>query len=220
MMRSCRLFVAGVAVLLLAAAVSAQFMGRGPSMRGVWSPVVGSGSAYLMESKKDKTEVEYAIVGTEMFQGKPGHWLEMTMKGKEGEMVSKILMVVDGQNLQFARMVMQVPGEEPMEMPMNMSMGMMGGGERQPQHTDIRLDAVKVGTETVTTPGGTFTCEHYRTKDGADVWFTEKVVPYGLVKMTSKDSNMTLIRVISNAKTKIRGTPRKFDPAGMMRERP
>jgi uncharacterized protein YqjF (DUF2071 family) len=94
----------------------------------------------------------------------------------------------------------------------------MMGPQQRPQKSDVREEAERVGMESVTTPAGTFNCEHWRSKDKAsDYWFTEKVSPWGLVKLTSKDETMTLLRVISGAKTKIRGTPKKFDPAEMMR---
>lgn len=207
-------------VVLVAGTVAAQFGQREmPSARGVWNPVVGSGAAYQIESKREgKSEMEFAIVGTETVAGKAGHWMEMAFKGKEGLMVMKSLNVMDANSIQVKRMIMQPPGEEPMEFPMNMA---MMGGQRGNQSADIRNDAVLVGTETITTPAGTFECQHYRQKDGsADVWVSEKVPPYGMVKMVSKDTTMTLTRVITGAKSRITGTPKKFDPMEMMRRQP
>jgi hypothetical protein len=206
-------------VVLLAGTAAAQF-GRMemPSARGVWNPVVGSGAAYTMESKREgKGEMEFAIVGTEMVAGKTGHWMEMVFKGREGVMIMKSLYTLDANSMQVKRMIMQAPGEEPMEFPMNMAMM----GNRAPQSADIRNDAELVGTETITTPAGTFECQHYRAKDkSSDVWISEKVPPYGMVKMVSKDTTMTLARVITGAKSRITGTPRKFDPMEMMRRQP
>jgi hypothetical protein len=84
--------------------------------------------------------------------------------------------------------------------------------------TDVRDSAEKVGTESVTTPAGTFNCDHYRAKDGSwDAWISTQVMPWGVVKSTSKDVNMTLTRVITNATDHITGTPQVMDPAQMMR---
>lgn len=96
---------------------------------------------------------------------------------------------------------------------------MMQQRQRAPeQHADIREQAEDVGSESITVPAGTFTCEHYRMKDGsADVWVSEKVAPWGVVKMTGRDGTMTLTKVLTNAKTHITGTPQKFDPMEMMR---
>jgi hypothetical protein len=192
---------------------------RGPSVRGVWAPVVGSGAVYQMENKREgKREMEMTIVGAETFEGKPGHWFEMAFKDpNEGQMVVRQLIAQTGKQMQILRMVFQQGSDEPMEMSMEM-MGMMGGQQQRPQKSDIRDEAERVGVESVTVPGGTFECEHWRSKDKtSDFWISDKVAPYGLVKMISKDETMTLLRVITNAKTKIRGTPKKFDPAEMMR---
>jgi hypothetical protein len=197
-----------------------------PSVRGLWKPVVGSGAAYLIDSKREgKQEIEYAVVGADTADGKPGHWLEISIPAKSRSakdpevvdlMVVRQLMVQDGKQTRMLRMVVQNGNEDPMEMPMEM-MGMMGQ-RQEPQKADAREDAERVGTETITTPAGTFECEHWRVKDqSSDVWFSDKAGPYGLVKMASRDSNMTLIRVFNNAKTKIRGTPKKFDPSGLPR---
>jgi hypothetical protein len=83
--------------------------------------------------------------------------------------------------------------------------------------SDSRKQMVLVGTETVTTPAGTFSCEHWRKKDGSkDVWISENAGPWGLVKMVGKDS-MTVQRVFTDAKTHITDPPVKFDPMEMMR---
>lgn len=205
---------------LLAVTTNAQFPGMQgpPTMRGVWSPVVGSGAAYQVVDKKgEKSDMEIAVVGTEMVAGQSGHWMEMTMQSREGQMVMKNLVVLKGKDTAFLKMIMQAPGQEPMEFSMEM-MGMMNrGAQRQAQKSDVREGAVRVGTETITVPAGTFSCEHYKTSEGDDIWISEKVAPWGMVKVTGKDSSMTLMRTITGATTKIKGTPRKFDMGEMMR---
>lgn len=212
-------------VMCVAAPAAAQMgpMGGGPpapAMRGVWQPVVGAGAAYAMESKGRKSEMEFAVVGTEQAMGKPGHWLEMTFKDpRQGEMVIKSLIVLDEKNTRVVRMVMYSPEMGAMEFPVEM-MGRMG--QSAVQDADVRGSAELVGSESVDTPAGTFSCQHYRGKDRDgnvyDVWVAEKVAPYGLVKMTSKDSSMLLTRVISGARTRVTGTPRSM--RDMMRQPP
>lgn len=209
-----RVLAAFVLVLCLAAGASAQFgVQRPPQFRGVWSPVVGSGGAYVSENKEGKTEMEIAIVGTESAEGKTGHWMEMTVKDKsEGQVVTKFLMVLDAKDVVIKRMIIQAGDQPPMEMPV----GMVGARGKSNESADFRDQAELVGTETITTPAGTFTCQHYRAKDkSADLWVAEKVGPWGLVKMTSRDGSTTLVRVITNAKSKIRGTPQKFEIPAM-----
>jgi hypothetical protein len=96
----------------------------------------------------------------------------------------------------------------PMEMPTNM---MKSGAQKQA--ADIRDRAEDVGSESITTPAGTFTAEHYKMKDGSgDAWVAPKAGPYGLVKFQGKDTSMVLTKVITDAKDKITGTPVPFNP--------
>lgn len=208
------------AFLALTLQTSAQFPGMQgpPSMRGVWSPVVGSGGAYsVVDRKGEKTDMEIAVVGTETYQGATGHWLEFAIQSKKGPMIMKQFLAVRNKEVPILRMIFQQPGDEPIEMSMEM-MGMMNrGAQREAQKSDFRETATKVGSETITVPAGTFVCDHYRTTDGDEFWISDKVSPWGLVKTTGKDHSMTLTRVITNARTKITGTPRKFDMGEMMR---
>ncbi len=209
-------------LLLIVLNAAAQMpMGDAPRFRGVWKPVVGSGAAYQVESKGEpKRTVEIAVVGSETAQGKSGHWLEMVFQDPEqGEVVMKNLILPEGGNTKVARMIFQTREMGPVEFSSEM-MG-MGGRRQGPQDADIRDDATLLGSETITVPAGTFECQHYRAKDGgADVWISDKVAPWGMVKMTSRDTTMTLTRVLTGVKTRITGTPKKFDFSEMMREQP
>ncbi len=210
-----RASVAAIAVLALGFGVTASAqMGMGPrppQVRGVWNPVVGSGAVYDLGAK-NKGSMEIAIVGTESVEGKPGYWLETTTTDPESgsAVYVKQLMVLEGSNTRTVRMIMQVSGQPPMEMPV----GMMNRGQaQQSQAADIRGQSEAVGSESITTPGGTFTCQHYRMKDGSgESWIAENVGPWGLVKSTGKDANMLVIKVFTDAKTHITGTPVKFAP--------
>jgi hypothetical protein len=214
----------GLGTALLFAGIAAAQMGMGMGMRrpqGMWNPVVGAGAAYTIDSKDgNKTQMEMTVVGKEVVEGKEGYWFEMTMPSRrgEGDMVMKMLFVLEGEKMGTRRMIMQQPGMDPMEMPMQM----MQRRGSQEQAADFRKDAEDLGSESVTTPAGTFTCEHFRKKDANgtnDAWITKDVSPYGLVKFTGPDSSMILTKVISNAKDKITGTPKPFDPM-MMQRRP
>ena len=203
--------------MLIGAAASAQMgMRQSPMPNGVFNPMIGSGSQYEITSGDSrKTVVELAIVGKESVNGKDGYWLETTTSGTPmGDMVMKTLTVVDGSNMVISRTIMQMPGHPPMEMSTQMSR--MG---RQNQTADIRSQADDVGVESVTTPAGTFSCHHYRMKDGSgDTWVSDKVAPFGVVKHEGKGSTMVLTKVISDAKDKITGTPQPFDPMKMMQQ--
>jgi hypothetical protein len=203
----------------LAVSAGAQFGMNQPRFHGVWDPKVGSGGVYEVQGKRfPKAKMEIAVVGEEKFEGKPGFWLEIVMQTDRGEMISKMLMVREADRLEAKRTIMQAPDMGPMEYnPAAMPFGMQG--RQQPQKADLKQDAELVGTESVTVPAGTFTCQHYKMKDNSgEAWIAPNAGPYGLVKMTSPESSMVLLKTTSDAKTKIRGTPQKMED--MMRQRP
>lgn len=206
--------------LTIAAATASAQMGMGMRQRslpsGLFNPVVGSGAAYDVQTANgQKTSIEYAIVGKESVDGKDGFWMEWTTTaGAMGEMVMKVLIVPGGASAQ--KVIMQMAGRPPMEMPMQM--GHTGGGNATAP-SDIRNLAEDVGTESITTPAGTFSCEHYKMKDGSgDTWVSSKVGPFGVVKHEGKDSSMILTKVVTDAKDKIMGTPQPFNPMLMMQQ--
>jgi len=205
----------GVLTLMAAWPATSQMMGNVPNLRGVWNPVIGSGASYEVDGKAGKTEMEITVVGKEDVGGKPGFWVEMGMNPNgAGQMYVKNLMVLDGKNTSLSRMIMQMGNQPPMEMPA----AMMNRNQPASPTADLRDQAEHVGTEDVTTPAGTFSCEHYKTKDG-DAWLSTKVTPWGLVKSVGNGQTIVVDRLITDAKDHITGTPKPFDPAEMMRQR-
>jgi hypothetical protein len=214
-----------VAALVVVLPLAAQ-MGMGPripTLSGVWHPEVGAGAAYdrTVAATGDKSQMEITIVGKEDVAGKPAYWMEFAISNPKmmggAQMVMKQLMTVDDTGVTSTRVIMQPPGQDPMEM----EMGMSGHGTKQTTPANIADKAELVGTESVTVPAGTFSCQHFRMKDGSgDGWISDKVSPWSLVKYQGKDSTMLLTKVITDAKDRITGTPQKFDPTQMMRNRP
>jgi hypothetical protein len=203
-------YVFVLAAMLPGFAGAQMGMHAGPAMRGIFNPVVGSGGQYEMMSEKGtKTVMEIAVVGKESVDGKEGYWFEMTMANTAmGQMTSKTLTVLDGQDTVVSRMIVQMGNRPPMEMPTQMY---KTNAQKQP--ADIRDRAEDVGSESVTTPAGTFVTEHYKMKDGSgDAWVAPKAGPYGLVKFQGKDTSMVLTKVIADAKDQITGTPQPFNP--------
>ena len=221
MMRVAAKCAAVLAVLILAVPAGAQFGGpRMPGMNGIFNPVVGQGAEYQMQSHGEGSQtMGVAVVGKEDFQGQTGYWLEMTFQDpRGGAMVMKMLMVMEGPNPGPKRMIMLMNGQA-YEFPMNNPM--MAGQMAKSAPHDIRNDKswVRVGTETITVPAGTFSCEHYRAADGSsEGWFSDKISPWGLVKSVGKDNNMVLVRQVTDAKTKITGPVKPFDPMQMMQQ--
>ena len=203
-------------VLGLATVGWSQGMMRPPEMPGQFNPVVGSGGEYQITSNGRTVSWTYAVVGKEMVNGQDGYWLEMRTETPRGKMVMKQLMVYQPGKVQIERMIMQAPGRPPMEMPVAM-MSRMGGGVHPPAASDHGQGEL-VGTESVTVPAGTFTAEHFRsTTNGAtaDVWASTKVAPYALVKMTSADTTMVLVKVLDHETSQITGEPQKMNFPGM-----
>ena len=212
---SWRYTVTACVLALVASAASAQ-MGRfsQPHVPGFWNPVVGEGAEYEMQSAKgDKSNMQITIVGKDSVDGKDAYWYEMSFNRGNGQMVMKQLMVLSGPDTQISRMIVQMPGRPPMELPTQMM-----HQDRAPQAADVRTGGEDLGSETITVPAGTFTCQHYRSKSGGEVWVSQKVSPYGLVKSKSNDSSMELTKVITGARDQITGTPQPFNPQMMMQQ--
>jgi hypothetical protein len=208
------------AALALAMPLAAQMFGpRIPTLSGIWQPVVGNVADYEITKKDgEKSAMEITIIGKEDVDGKTGFWQEMAIAnpGTSQSMYAKSLVSVTDAGITTMRMVMQLPGLAPMEM--DSGKNPTGRGTNQAVAVNLAEKAEIAGTESITVPAGTFSCTHYRMKDGSgDAWVSDKVSPWGLVKSQSKDSSTVLVKVITDAKDHITGTPTKFDPMQMMR---
>jgi hypothetical protein len=217
-------FLAMLGVCAFAIPLAAQMMGMGqvPTLSGIFRPVVGSGAVYETTrlDRGTKSTLDFTVIGKEDLGGKTGYWIETAMTpDKGGEVIIKVLETVDGNTISYSKSVIQMPGQGPMEMDMT-TMNMGGRRPAQTNAADFRDKAALVGTESVTVPAGTFTCEHYRMKDGSgDGWISDKVSPWSLVKMQNSTQTIVLVKTITDAKDRITGTPTKFDPMQMMRDR-
>lgn len=171
--------------------------------KGGWHPKVGSGAVYQIEQRgQPPMSWEVAVVGQEA----GGYWVETHVAAPE-QMTTKALVAPGG----VQRVIVKSGGEPAMELPG------MSAGQGMPE-TGIEKAAKLIGKESVSTPAGTFSCDHYQTKDGsgtADVWVAENVSPYGLVKMTGPGTTMVLSRLITDTRTRITETPQKIELPGM-----
>ena len=219
-----KLMMIMLGLIAIALPVASQ-MGMGsqvPTLSGIWRPVVGSGSTYEITRDGKKSSMDFAVLSKEDMDGKTGYWVEMSMSDmrQNGDVLVKVLETVEGNTIIYSKWVMQMPGQQPMEMDANM-MNMAGRRANQTQAADFRDKAELVGSESVTVPAGTYSCEHYRMKDGSgEAWISDKVSPWGLVKMLDNQRTIALSKVTTDAKDRITGTPTKFDPMQMMRNRP
>ena len=119
------------ALLSVAGITWAQFGGRetmeqaAPPMWGEFKPTVGAGSEYQLTGKDRNTNFTMLVVGKETVDGAEGYWMEQRFEGggMPGEMVQKQLIVMQDGKPDIKRMIMQPPGQQPMEMPVGMMVG-------------------------------------------------------------------------------------------------
>lgn len=207
------------AISLAAASSSHAQMGmdmfKRPAITKVFRPVVGKGAVYLDTDKdgKDARTSEIAIVGKDSFEGKEGFWMQIYFVDSKGKAFVGKSLITPG-DFQFHRMIIQPPGQQAMEMPMKMNAA-------RKEHMEENLnDWHSVGTESVTVPAGTFSCEHWRNdKTHGDVWTSDKVTPFGMVKEISGNGNtQVLSKLLDNATDRITGPVKQFDMQQMMQE--
>jgi hypothetical protein len=210
--------VSAMAFALAAGSARSQMGMRNgpPGLTGLWHPTVGAGAMYEIQSEGRPTRpFDFAIIGKEKVQGNDAVWVEFTIGAEQiGNMVIKELVSFDAAKMEMTtfKAVMQLPGRPAMELPEEMMQA-----HKPFQFKDARADSVDLGSQSVTTPAGTFPCEHYRAKDGSsEYWVSEKVAPIGLIKSQEKGQTVTLVKLVTDAKDKISGTPQPFNPMLMM----
>jgi hypothetical protein len=206
------IFVISLVFAMAAAAGAQMAMRQTPLPRGIFRPVVGEGAVYETTNLSGpKNTIEFDVVGKDSVDGKDAYWLEFTIAGTQmGDVLSKILMVVDAGVTYNARTIVQMGNNPPMEMPAAMA-------SKAQTPVEIKDKADDLGIESVTVPAGTFSCEHYKMKDGTgEAWVSDKVTPFGLVKSQGKDSSMVLLKTVTGVTDKITGTPVPFNPMMFM----
>jgi hypothetical protein len=186
-----------------------------PSITKVFNPVLGKGAEYETTrsgSPNASRITQMFIVGKESVDGKDGYWMEIVTTGdKDKSFVGKTLFTRD--DFQFRRMIVQMPGQPAMEMPFNPN-----DARRQKVESSLE-EWHSVGTESITVPAGTFSCEHWKNdKNNSDVWTSDKVTPFGMVKEVGPNNTMVLTKVLTDMPDRITGPVQKFDPQMMMQQ--
>jgi len=210
--------LAGAAGLALASPALAQ-MGmeyfKKPAIADIFRPVVGGGAIYETEQDQKKTPMEMSVVATDTVDGKEAFWLEYGHPDQKTGLMTYAKMLVTKDDFQFHRVIFQQPGQaQPMEMAVNPAM------HQQSQAHDEMAKWHNAGTETITVPAGTFSCDHWTRDDGkGDVWTSAKISPMAMVKETTPGRSMVLVKVLTDAQDHITGTPMKMDMQQMMQQR-
>ena len=217
MKRRTLLLLATMLCTALVQSASAQFGFspiKRPNIANIFHPVVGQGAAYDTTDKDGKkSHMEMYVVDKEMVGTEQAYWMEVGHSADASGNLAYGKMLVTPTDFKFHKMVFVMPGQtQPMEMDI----------EPKQHQTEMEKEVEKwhsVGTETITVPAGTFSCEHWSNDEGkGDVWASPKVGPMGLVKSVENGRTMVLTKLITDAKTKITGTPVKFDPKMMMQQ--
>jgi hypothetical protein len=212
--------LAAAGCLCLAGAAAAQggmdFFKK-PNIADIFKPVVGYGAVYERQRTDQqgapKTTMEMSVVGKEMVDGKEAFWMEIAHGEKSGQMgYAKVLITKD--DFQFHKMVMQQPGKPAMELPFTPT-------EHTKTHMQEEIEKWHmVGTESVTVPAGTFSCQHWKKDQGVgDVWVSDKVSPMGMIKSVNSGDTMVLVKVLTGVTDHITGPVTTFDPQQMMQQR-
>jgi hypothetical protein len=203
-----------VAVQPLSAQMGMDMFKR-PAITKVFHPVVGKGAIYLDTDKDGKTSrtSEIAIVGKDSFEGKESFWMQIYSTDPQGKAFVGKSLISPG-DFQFHRMIIQPPGQQATEIPMKMN------AARKERVEENLTDWHSVGTETITVPAGTFSCEHWRNdKTHAEAWTSDKVTPFGMVKEISGNGNTQLLsKILDNAADRITGPVKQFDMQEMMQQ--
>lgn len=178
-------------------------------------PAAGAWSEY----QADSSSFRMLYVGHEA----AGERLEMTMNramrnGQMGTMVMQLVVPAFPYEMSQAKEVVMQMGDNP---PMKMSQQMMDMmRSRMPSNEQLSPEAcnrlVRVGSESVTVPAGTFSTTHYRdAQDSTDVWINPDVA-FGMVKVVARHGRTIMLKAKGTGGTSgIHGTPQEMGP-GMM----
>ena len=191
-----------------------------PSIAEVVNPVVGKGGQYqITVSGQNAPEVqEFTVVGKESVDGKDGFWLEISHQGKMDSATGYAKVLFTKDDFQFHKIVVQQPGKQAMAMPFQPS------DKTKSSMSDEAAKWHSVGNETVTVPAGTFSCKHWKKDKAAsdtgdsEIWTSDKISPFGVVKEVSPGRTMVLVKLITDAQDHITGPVTTFDMNEMQRQ--
>jgi len=216
------LAAAGLGFLTTAhAQIGANWFNK-PAIAEVVNPVVGKGAQY-QTTQGDKSNaapdvLEMTVVGKESVDGKDGFWLEIARQDKNQRGMTYAKMLFTKDDFQVHRMVVQQPGQQALQMPVNAS------DKTKSRMLDETQKWSAAGSESITVPAGSFSCKHWKKDKGpndigeSELWTSDKVSPFGMVKEVSPSHTMVLVKLITDATDHITGPVKTFDPAEMQRQ--
>ncbi len=218
---------------------------RAPSYLSFWSPSIGSGAVYEVETPgQRRTLIEITVPGRQQTTKHDGFWAEISSQAEGNSLwlIGKARLRVDRKHRQLAvtRLIMQWPGFPPMDLSENMRglgsfaqdfVGVISGyrdvympppggvGLDIPNltiDTEVRLHAEvpkakDLGRQTVSTPAGVFSCEHFKFAGKAgEVWVSKAAAPFGIVRAATNGTTMILSRLFTGVSDRIEVAPEPF----------
>ena len=217
MKRILLILVVGGISMVGAGRASAQFGNmipfKRPNIANFFHPVAGAGTQYE-ETGKDgrKAHIEVAIVDKEMVGAQQGYWIEFGSDHASGREIKYIKALITPDDFRAHQVVTF--------MEQNNQLTQIDVDSLPANHDAFTKDLAKwhqVGSESVTVPAGTFSCDHWVKDDGSgDIWVSSKVAPMGMVKSVDKNDTTVLVKTFSDAKTHLTGNPVKLDLQQMM----
>jgi len=209
-----------LAALALATARPAQAqigmdLFKRPAITKAFHPVVGKGAVYIDAGRdgKNTRTIEIAVIGKDSFEGQEGYWMQFVSTDDQGKTIVGKSLITPA-DYQMHRMIFQQQGQPAMELPASMNPA------RKQQMEENFNDWHSAGTETVTVPAGTFSCDHWRNdKTHAESWTSDKVTPLGMVKSVKANGETELLsKLVDNAADRITGPVKQFDMQQMMQQ--
>jgi hypothetical protein len=173
---------------------------------------VGQWAEYqLTGSQQDESvRMRIAIVGKKEVAGRPAWWIELTMNGDAGKVVTQVLAGgYPYQSAQIHEMIVKAGDQPAMKMP-GAAAAMMReriGATPSLGAADKCEQARVVGWEKVQVPAGEFRAVHLQPVDlKGDAWALE-TIPFGLIRTRGKDGEIVLLGYGRDAKSSITETP-------------
>jgi len=186
-----------------------------PAITKAFHPVVGKGAVYIDAGRdgKNTRTIEIAVIGKDSIEGQEGFWMQFVSTDDQGKTIVGKSLITPA-DYQMHRMIFQQQGQAAMELPANMNPA------RKQQMEENFNDWHSVGTETVTVPAGTFSCDHWRNdKTHAESWTSDKVTPFGMVKSVKANGETELLsKLVDNVTDRITGPVKQFDMQQMMQQ--
>ena len=183
-------------------------------------PEVGTYVEYSIISKKDQDEemIRFSIVGKEKTPEGEFYWYEVKTHNRNTGVTAIIKMLISGDPKDAGntkRMIVKYNQEKAIELPGNvLAMSDIQKTSEEPIQAEKEEKIEELGKEKVKTPVGTFDCIHLRYEDvdknNIDVWTSEKLSFFELVKFESKDRKLELTAYGEDAVSAITEKPEQI----------